>query len=139
MKEYCCEHKSNGSSRFLITTLDIPCSSALFVITVGFAPLKMITGVIFTSACRMALHTNLMCTMGIMCICRELKTEGELEKLDGLTRQIEENKRRDYVRMRRVEMYQEEQHPNQVTTCNNVLQSFHYQKTMVRLKWLSLP
>ncbi|GMH32517.1 hypothetical protein BSKO_00351 [Bryopsis sp. KO-2023] len=53
---------------------------------------------------------------------RELKTPNELSKLDGLTRQMEENKRRDYVRMRRVEILQEEQHPTQVPVIGSNLE-----------------
>lgn len=49
--------------------------------------------------------------------CRELKSQAELNEMDALTRQIEENKVRDYIRSRRVEQYQEEQHPTQVSNC----------------------
>ncbi|CAD7697303.1 unnamed protein product [Ostreobium quekettii] len=45
---------------------------------------------------------------------RDLKSEAELQLMDERTRMIEEQKRRDYVRLRRVEVLQEEAHPSQV-------------------------
>ncbi|CAD7694803.1 unnamed protein product, partial [Ostreobium quekettii] len=45
---------------------------------------------------------------------RDLKSESELQLMDERTRMMEEQKRRDYVRLRRVEVLQEEAHPSQV-------------------------